>query len=45
MAEDKRPANTYTIEESKELAKKKLKAAERNYWKLEFEKATNSTQF
>ena len=48
MTEDKRPANTYTIQESKKfrnLAKKKLKAAETNYWKAEFEKATNSTQF
>ena len=45
MAEDKTPANTYTIQESKEFSKEKLKAAETNYWKAEFEKATNSTQF
>ena len=29
---------------ARNLAKKKLKAAETNYWKAEFEKATNSTQ-
>ena len=30
---------------ARNLAKKKLKAAQANYWKAEFEKATNSTQF
>ena len=31
MAGDKRPVNTYTIQESKEFSKEKLKAAATNH--------------
>lgn len=41
----KDPQTHIQYKKARNLAKKKLKAAETNYWKVEFEKATNSTQF
>ena len=41
----KDPQTHIQYKKARNLAKKKLKAAETNYWKAEFEKATNSTQF
>ena len=41
----KDPQTHIQYKKARYLAKKKLKAAETNYWKAEFEKATNSTQF
>ena len=41
----KDPQTHIQYKKARNLAKKKLKKAETNYWKAEFEKATNSTQF
>ena len=41
----KDPQTHILYKKARNLAKKKLKAAETNYWKAEFEKATNPTQF
>ena len=41
----KDPQTHIQYKKARNLAKKKLKAAETNYWKAEFEKATNLTQF